>query len=149
MHKNPHLLVHPTTRHFGGPHDFHAGGPSRGRSAFDNIFATTLRVLRNSSLLVSTYVERKKRTEIISRDPITETENGFMEPKWPMRFGGACTPQSSSDQVIGSLGYVSCILQHETCRGTWNLSKTFKCAFHYGTIWMFPKIVVPPNHPFQ
>ncbi len=27
-----------------------------------------------------------------SRDPITETENGFMEPKGPMRFGGDCTP---------------------------------------------------------
>ena len=40
------------------------------------------------------------------RDPITETENGFIEPKYLAFHFGDYTPQSSSDKVIGSLGFV-------------------------------------------
>ena len=40
------------------------------------------------------------------RDPGSPSENGFMEPKYlSFRFGD-CTPQSSSDKVIGSLGFM-------------------------------------------
>ena len=36
---------------------------------------------------------------------LTETENGFMEPKGPMRFGGdEGHPQLYSHKVIGSVG---------------------------------------------
>ncbi len=30
----------------------------------------------------------------ITRDPATPSENGFMEPKYYMRFGGDWTPQN-------------------------------------------------------
>ena len=32
-------------------------------------------------------------------DQLTETENGFMEPKYLAFKGGDCTPESSSDKV--------------------------------------------------
>ena len=35
------------------------------------------------------------------RDPITETENGFMEPKYYAFWRWLYTPSSSSDKVIG------------------------------------------------
>ena len=39
----------------------------------------------------------------IPEDPITETENGFMEPKYLSFWRWLYTPCSSSDKVIGSL----------------------------------------------
>ncbi len=44
----------------------------------------------------------------LSSHPITESENGREWNLNTFRFGGDCTPQSSSDKVIGSLGI--CIL---------------------------------------
>ena len=42
--------------------------------------------------------------ESYPRDPGSPSENGFMEPKYyAFRFGD-CTPQSSAEKVIGSLG---------------------------------------------
>ena len=35
---------------------------------------------------------------------IQSPENGFMEPKGPMRFGGDWTPQSSAENMTGCLG---------------------------------------------
>ena len=42
----------------------------------------------------------------IPRDPITETENGFMEPKYYAFCFGDWTPYSLSENMTGFLGYI-------------------------------------------
>ena len=51
--------------------------------------------------------EQKTQKEMESfimspRDPGSPSENGFMEPKWPMLFGGDWTPQSLSGNMTSA-----------------------------------------------